>query len=121
MSDTTWTLLCVGIAVVVALISAFVAVTIRKSTVEKKIGSAEDKAREIIDEAIKTAEAKKEALLEAKEENLRTKNELDKEIKERRAEVQRYEKRVLTRKSLLKRSQMHLRRKKIVLKLMKKS
>ena len=53
MSDTTWTLLCVGIAVVVALISAFVAVTIRKSTVEKKIGSAEDKAREIIDEAIK--------------------------------------------------------------------
>ena len=98
MSDTTWTLLCVGIAVVVALISAFVAVTIRKSTVEKKIGSAEDKAREIIDEAIKTAEAKKkEALLEAKEENLRTKNELDKEIKERRAEVQRYEKRVLNK------------------------
>ena len=59
MSDTTWTLLCVGIALVVALISAFVAVTIRKNTVEKKIGSAEDKAREIIDEAIKTAEAKK--------------------------------------------------------------
>ena len=55
MSDTTWTLLCVGIAVVVALISAFVAVTIRKSTVEKKIGSAEDKAREMIDDAIKTA------------------------------------------------------------------
>ena len=78
--------------------SSLQTVTIRKSTVEKKIGSAEDKAREIIDEAIKTAEAKKkEALLEAKEENLRTKNELDKEIKERRAEVQRYEKRVLNK------------------------
>ena len=40
---------------------------------------------------------KKEALLEAKEENLKTKNELDKEIKERRSEVQRYEKRVLNK------------------------
>lgn len=98
MSDTTWIIICVVVAVVVALISAFVATQIRKSVVEKKIGSAEDKAREIIDEAIKTAEAKKkEALLEAKEENLKTKNELDKEIKERRAEVQRYEKRVLNK------------------------
>ncbi|WP_374043903.1 ribonuclease Y [uncultured Eubacterium sp.] len=71
---------------------------VRKSTIEKKVGSAEERSREIINEAIKTAEAKKkEALLEAKEENLKTKNELDKEIKERRAEVQRYEKRVLNK------------------------
>ena len=98
MSDTTWIIVCVVIALVVALISAFVAIAVRKGIVEKKIGSAEGKAREIIDEAIKTAETKKkEALLEAKEENLKTKNELDKEIKERRAEVQRYEKRVLNK------------------------
>ena len=59
------------------------------------IGNAQDKAREIIDEALKTAEAKKrESLLEVKEESIRTKNELDKEIKERRAEAQRYERRV---------------------------
>ena len=49
-------------------------------------------AREIIDEAVKAAETKKrEALLEVKEESIKTKNELDKEIKERRAEIQRYE------------------------------
>ena len=67
----------------------------RKNVSEKKIGSAEEKAREIIDEALKTAEAKKrESSLEIKEESIRVKNELDKEIKERRAEVQRYERRV---------------------------
>ncbi len=98
MSDTTWIIVCVVIGLVVALVSAFVTIAVRKGIVEKKIGSAEGKAREIIDEAIKTAETKKkEALLEAKEENLKTKNELDKEIKERRAEVQRYEKRVLNK------------------------
>ena len=82
MSDTTWIIICVSLVVVVALISFLIATAIRKNIVEKKIGSAEGKAREIIDDAIKTAEAKKkEALLEAKEENLKTKNELDKEIK----------------------------------------
>ena len=65
---------------------------------ELKVGSAEEKSREIIDEALKTAETKKrEALLEAKEESLKTKNELEKETKERRAELQRYEKRVLSK------------------------
>ena len=62
------------------------------------IGTAEEKARSIIDEALKTAETKKrEALLEVKEESLRTKNELEKETKERRAELQKYEKRVLSK------------------------
>ena len=66
-----------------------------KNGIEQKIGNADDKAREIIDEALKTAEAKKrEGLLEVKEESIRTKNELDREIKERRAEVTRYERRV---------------------------
>ena len=66
-----------------------------KKGIEQKIGNADDKAREIIDEALKTAEAKKrEGLLEVKEESIRTKNELDREIKERRAEVTRYERRV---------------------------
>ena len=56
------------------------------------------KARNIIDEALKTAETKKrEALLEAKEESLKTKNELEKETRERRSELQKYEKRVLTK------------------------
>ena len=112
MNTATWIIICVVIAVVVALISAFVATSIRKKVVEKKIGSAEDKAREIIDEAIKSAEAKKkEALLEAKEENLRTKNDLDKEIKERRAEIQRYEKRVLNKEEAIERKADSLEKK----------
>ena len=99
-------------AIVVALISAFIATQVRKNVVEKKIGSAEGKAREIIDEAIKSAEAKKkEALLEAKEENLKAKNELDKEIKERRAEVQRYEKRVLNKEEAIERKSESLEKK----------
>ncbi len=66
-----------------------------KKVSETKLGNAEEKAREIIDEALKTAETKKrESLLEVKEESIRTKNELDKEIRERRAEAQRYERRV---------------------------
>ena len=96
MNTTTWIIILVAVILVDTLISALVAISIKKNSDAKKIGTAEDKARGIIDDAIKTAEAKKkEALLEAKEENLKTKNELDKEIKERRSEVQRYEKRVL--------------------------
>ena len=76
-------------AIIVAPITWLLAVAYRKKSYESKIGSAEEKSREIIDEALKVAETKKkEALLEAKEENLKAKNELYKEIKERRAEVQ---------------------------------
>ena len=93
-------MLYVVIAVVVTLliavpVTAVLATSYQKKVVAAKIGNAEEKAREIIDEALKTAEAKKrEGLLEIKEESIRTKNELDKEIKERRAEAQRYERRV---------------------------
>ena len=88
------------IAVVATLIVSIpltivITVTYRKKVAEAKIGSAEEKAREIIDEALKTAETKKrESMLEVKEESIRAKNELDKEIKERRAEAQRYERRI---------------------------
>ncbi len=98
--------------VLTALISWKAAITHRKKIVEAKIGSAEEKAREIIDEALKTAETKKrEALLEAKEESLRTKNELEKETKERRTELQRYEKRVLTKEETLDRKTEALEKK----------
>ena len=69
---------------------------------DEKIGNANERAREIIDEALKAAETKKkEALLEVKEESLKTKNELEKENKERRAEIQKYEKRVLSKEETL--------------------
>lgn len=94
MNTIVWIAICIVVAVVASLIS----ILIRKKTVEKTIGSAEKKAREIIDDAIKDAEAqKKEMLLEAKEDNLKTKNELDKEVKERRAEIQKYEQRILNK------------------------
>ena len=89
-------------AVIVAPITCLAAVAYRKKSYESKIGSAEEKSREIIDEALKVAETKKkEALLEAKEENLKAKNELEKETRERRAEIQRYERRVLSKEENL--------------------
>lgn len=85
-------------AVIVAPITWVVAIAYRKRVYETKIGKAEEKSREIIDEALKVAETKKrEALLEAKEESIKTKNELEKETRERRAELQRYERRVLNK------------------------
>ena len=97
------TIIGVIVAVVVTLLIA-VPVTC-KVAVDKKVrkdaeivGTAEDKARNILDEALKAAETKKrETLLEVKEESLRTKNELERETKERRNELQRYEKRVLSK------------------------
>ena len=88
--------ICVLVAAALtAVITAYVTTSVQKKNAANTIGSAEEKAREIIDEALKTAESKKrESLLEVKEESIRTKNELDKEIKERRAEAQRYERRV---------------------------
>ncbi len=88
--------------VVAALITWFIAAAYHKKVTDKKIGSAEAKAREIIDDALKTAETrKKEMLLEAKEESIKTKNELDKETRERRAEIQKYERRVLSKEETL--------------------
>ena len=88
--------------VIVAFLSWKMATAYRIKVYEAKIGSAEEKARNIIDEALKTAETKKrEALLEAKEEALRAKNDFERETKERRAELQRYEKRVLTKEETL--------------------
>ena len=90
--------IAVALALIVGIISHFVTISNLKKNAESKIGNAEAKAREIIDDAVKNAETtKKEALLEVKEESIRTKNDLEKETKERRAELQRYEKRVLAK------------------------
>ena len=92
----------VVLIVVAAVLSHFLTVSSLKNNAESKIGNAETKAREIIDDAVKTAEAKKkESLLEIKEESIKNKNELEKETKERRSELQRYEKRVLSKEEAL--------------------
>ena len=97
------TIIVAIVAVAVALLIAVpltckVAVNNKAKKDAEVVGTAENRARSIIDEALKTAETKKrEALLEVKEESLRTKNELEKETKERRSELQKYERRVLSK------------------------
>ena len=67
----------------------------RKRTAEAKLGSAEEEAKRIVNDAIKAAEQKrKETIIEAKDEAFRLKSEADKEIKDRRAEVTRQERRM---------------------------
>ena len=88
--------------VITAVAVYFITTAYHKKVTESKIGNADEKAREIIDEAVKAAETKKrEATLEAKEESIRVKNELDKEVKERRAEIQRSERRVVQKEENL--------------------
>ncbi len=112
MPDIKWIVIVVVLLAVTAFVAWKAAISYRIKVVEEKIGSADNKAREIIDEAIKTAETKKrEALLEAKEESLKTKNELEKEVKERRNEIQRYEKRILTKEETLDRKTEALEKK----------
>ncbi|MCH5332978.1 MAG: ribonuclease Y [Agathobacter sp.] len=97
----------IAIAVAITLIVTAVAVWVisdayHKKAANSKIGSAEEKARSIIDEAVKTAEEKKrESMIEIKEETIRSKNELDKEIKERRNEIQRNERRIVQKEENL--------------------
>ena len=90
-------LIAVAAALVIAIpVTSRVAVDRRAREDQAKIGSAEEKARQIIDDALKSAETmKREALLEAKEEALKIKNESEREAKDRRAEVARLEKRVM--------------------------
>ncbi|NLK21712.1 MAG: ribonuclease Y [Epulopiscium sp.] len=89
-------------AIVVGAIAFAMGVSYRKRIAEAQIGSAEEKASKIIDDAITTSEAKKrEAMLEAKEETLKAKNELDQEVKERRGELQRLERRIIQKEEAL--------------------
>ena len=67
----------------------------RKKVAEAEIGSANEEALRIVNQAVQTAESKKkEAILEAKDEIHKLRNEVDKELRERRAEVQRQENRI---------------------------
>ncbi|MBR6740559.1 MAG: ribonuclease Y [Clostridia bacterium] len=88
-------LIAVGAVVIVGIVMFAVGITYRKRVGEKEIGSAEEEARRLINEAIKTAESKKrEALVEAKEEIIRNKNEQEREFKERRKELDKLERRL---------------------------
>ena len=87
---------------VTAIVVWYLASSYQKNSAKSKIGNAEEKAREIIDDAVKTAEEKKrESMLEIKEESIKAKNDLDKEIKERRSEIQKNERRIVQKEENL--------------------
>ncbi len=86
------TVICAAITLIAGV---FIGIARRKATAEREIGSAEEEATRILNDAIKSAESKKrEALVEAKEEILKARNENDREVKERRAELNKQERRL---------------------------
>ena len=93
----------IGVVAIVGVIGAFsLGIIYRKRIAEAQIGSAEERARTVIDDAIKSAEAKKrEMMLESKEENIQAKNELEQEVRERRSELQQLERRLIQREETL--------------------
>jgi ribonuclease Y len=95
--------IAIGISIIVTYRLSSKDAIAKQTELEKAtVGTAEQRAKKIVEEGEKAAEeAKREALLEAKEENLRNKNDAEKEIKDHRAEVQRYEKRVLAKEETL--------------------
>ena len=102
-----------GAAVLAAAIGVFLTLVIYKKGVEKKVGSAEERVKKIISDAEKEAEriknqgqedskrALKEALLEAKEQDLKLRNEFERESKEKKAELQRMEQRLTQKEDSL--------------------
>ena len=84
--------LAIGLIAAAAVVGVLIGVLVRKAIAEKKIGGAEAQAKRIIEDATKAAEtAKKEKLVEAKEEALKIKNDTERELKERRNDLQRME------------------------------
>ncbi|MCI2112024.1 MAG: ribonuclease Y [Ruminococcus sp.] len=106
-------IICIVAAVLIGgAVGVFLGITIRKNTAEKEIGSAEEEARKIVAEAIKSAEAKKkEVVLEGKDEVHRFRTESEKEISDRRKEVQRQERRIQQKEETLDRKLDHMEQK----------
>ena len=95
-------ILAIALMVVFALVGAGGGYFYRKNMAEKRIGRTEEYAKKLLDDATrKAAETKKEMEIEAKEEVLRLKTKLDDEIRTRRAEMQRSERRVNQREEML--------------------
>ena len=99
-------------AVVAAVVFFLLGVQYRKKVAEKEISSAEEEAKRIINESIKSAESKKrEALVEAKEEILKARNEYEKEVKERRSDLQKQERRLQQKEENLDRKTENIEKK----------
>ncbi len=100
---TPWIIVSAVVAAVIVGVACFYAgVAYRRKVAEARIGSAEDEAKRIVNDAIKSAEQKrKEVILEAKDELFKMRNESDRELRERRNEVQRQERRMIQKEENL--------------------
>lgn len=102
VSITTCIIIVLIGAIIAGVVAFFAGVNHRKKQAEFAIGSAEQEAKRIVSDAIKTAEAKKkEAVLEGKDEIHRMRNESERELNERRKEVQRQERRIQQKEETL--------------------
>jgi len=92
----------IGLIAAALVLGGLIGFMIRRSIAEGELGSAEEQARKILEDAIKNAEnAKKESIISAKEEIFQLKKEADFDIKERRKEVSRLERRVTQKEETL--------------------
>ena len=106
----------IAVFVIAAVLGCVGGYTARKQTAEKQIGSAEEEARRIVDDAREKSQAeKKAAVLEAKEEIHQMRQELDKDTKERRNELSRQERRVVQKEENLDRKMDSLEKKEVML------
>lgn len=102
----------VACVVVAAVAGIAVGIVYRKKVAEATIGSAQQEATRIVNDAVSKAESKKkEAILEAKDEIHRQRNELEKELRERRSEVQRQERRLSQKEESLDRKMENIEKK----------
>ncbi len=100
--DTAIYIILAVVALVLGIVGFFVGSAYRRKSSEATIGSAEEEAKRILSDAMKTAEAKKkEALVEAKDEIFHLRQDAEKDIKERRSDVQRQEHRLLQKEETL--------------------
>ncbi|MCM1440848.1 MAG: Rnase Y domain-containing protein, partial [Roseburia sp.] len=109
-----WVTILTGViaGLVCLALGIFLGIQRRKAHAEREIGSAEEEARRIVNDAIKSAESKKrEALVEAKEAILTARNEWEKEEKERRSDIQKQENRLQQKEESLDRKTDNLEKK----------
>ena len=107
-------LIVLAVAALCGALAFFAGVNHRKREAEAAIGSAEDEAKRIISNAIKTAAAKKkEAVLEGKDEIHRLRNESEREMNDRRKEIQRQERRVSQKEESLDKKMENLESKEV--------
>ncbi|MCL2539241.1 MAG: Rnase Y domain-containing protein, partial [Oscillospiraceae bacterium] len=98
-------------AVIVGVVCFFFGIMYRRKVAEARIGSAEDEARRIVNDAIKNAEQRrKEVVLEAKDEIFKMRNESEKELRERRSEASRQERRLSQKEESLEKKQEQFER-----------